>query len=256
LFGHRGSDKKYAMKTLLIGNGYWGKIIKPKLSELTDLIYVADSKTNLDDFFSNHDIDFVFVCVNTDNHYQVVKKCIEYKKNLMCEKPFTGDYEKALELYSLADEIGSNIYVNNIFLLTEVFNNIEIKDFKEIRFIWNKYDINFRENLYDSLLYHDIYMLMKLKKSKWEIKDKKISENNLYLEMENLGSVSKFIYDRNYILRKSKKIIIDDNVFDFLNNSNDSLYETIEKIVDNKIDYQENRRITLETLNLISKIKI
>jgi hypothetical protein len=244
------------MKTLLIGNGYWGKIIKPKLSELTDLIYVADSKTDLDDFFSNHDIDFVFVCVNTDNHYNVVKKCIEYKKNLMCEKPFTGDYKKALELYSLSDKIGSDIYVNNIFLLTEVFNSITKKKFKKISFYWNKYDTNFRENLYDSLLYHDICMLINLTDSKWKVINNEISETRLYLGMENSGSNSKFIYDRNYTLEKSKKIIIDNTIFDFSNNSNDSLYETIEKIINKKVDYQENRRITLETLNLISKIKI
>lgn len=243
------------MKTLLIGNGYWGKIIKPKISKLTELIYVADSKVNLDDFFSNNEVDFVFVCVNTDNHYNVVKKCIEYNKNLMCEKPFTGDYKKALELYSLSDKMGSDIYVNNIFLLTEVFNSITIDNFKEISFCWNKYDTNFRENLYDSLLYHDIYMLINLTNSKWKIINRGISETRLYLEMENSGSRSKFIYDRNYPLEKSKKIIIDDTIFDFSNNSNDSLYETIEKIIDKKIDYQENRRITLETLNLISKIK-
>ena len=244
------------MKTLLIGNGYWGKIIKPKLSKLTDLIYVADSKVDLDDFFSNNEVDFVFVCVNTDNHYSVVKKCIEYKKNLMCEKPFTGDYKKALELYSLSDKIGSDIYVNNIFLLTEVFNSITQKEFKKISFYWNKYDTNFRENLYDSLLYHDIYMLINLTDSKWKIINNEISETRLYLEMENSGSNSKFIYDRNYHLEKLKKIIVDNTIFDFSNNSNDSLYETIEKIINKKVDYQENRRITLETLKLISKIKI
>ena len=105
------------MKTILIGNGYWGNIIKPKLEKYTDLIEVLDSKSDIDSILSiNNDIDMVFICVPTISHYDLVKKCIEHKKNIFCEKPFTGDYEKAKELYEMADSFGVNIFVDNIFL--------------------------------------------------------------------------------------------------------------------------------------------
>ena len=73
------------MKTLLIGNGYWGKIIKNKLKNITDLLYTADSKDNIEILLNNNNIDFVFVCTPTETHYDIVKKCILNKKNHIIE---------------------------------------------------------------------------------------------------------------------------------------------------------------------------
>lgn len=243
------------MNTLLIGDGYWGNIIKPKLKLLTNLIYVADSKTNIDDIFSKYEIDFVFICTPTNTHYELVKKCIGYKKNIFCEKPFTGDINKALELYELANENIVKIWVDNIFLLTDVFNEIKTKNIKNISFIWNKYDLNYKENLYDSLLYHDIYMLIKLTDNKWEVSKSNINDSILDIELINDFNLAIFSYNRNMIDTKEKIIIIDSIEFDFKNNTNDSLYKTIENIVSNNIDYSDNKKTTLDTLKLISKIK-
>jgi predicted dehydrogenase len=91
------------MKTLLIGNGYWGSIVKNKLESQTNLLYVANSKDNIDDILNRFDVDYVFVCTPTNTHYEIVKKCISHHKNIFCEKPFTGDFIKANELYKMAE---------------------------------------------------------------------------------------------------------------------------------------------------------
>jgi len=101
------------MNSVLIGNGYWGTIIQSKIARLTNLIAVLDSSGDIN-AFSN--IDIVFVCSSTNSHYEVVKKCLAADiKIIFCEKPFTGDYDKAIELYKIAEE---KIYV---FLLITFF---------------------------------------------------------------------------------------------------------------------------------------
>ena len=98
------------MKTLLIGKGYWGSIVKSKLEILTDLIYVANSKDDLDEILTRFDVDYVFVCTPTNTHYEITKKCISHYKNVFCEKPFTGDFSMAKELYEMSEKNNINLF--------------------------------------------------------------------------------------------------------------------------------------------------
>jgi len=242
------------MKTLLIGDGYWGNIIKPKLEKFTDLVLVANSKTDLDDVFMNNQIDYVFVCSSTKSHYDIVRKCIKYEKDIFCEKPFTGDFEKSKDLYKLADENRVNIYVDNIFLHRKEFIDFKKRKFTNIQFLWNKKDSNYKEDICDSLLYHDIYLLVELTNSDWLIVNKTINDQNLYVEMINDNMRATFKYDRDFN-GKEKKIIVDDDVIDFSNPINDPLEEIIKEIVNSGVNYAYNRELTLSTLKLLSDIK-
>jgi hypothetical protein len=245
------------MKTILIGNGYWGNIIKPKLEKYTDLIEVLNSKSDIDSILSiDNDIDMVFICVPTISHYDLVKKCIEHKKNIFCEKPFTGDYEKAKELYELADSFGVSIFVDNIFLYRKeiIDNSLKIKK-GFINFIWNKPNDGYKESLYDSLLYHDLYLLISLSGiNKWEIISNYISEDNLKLVLYKNDIISEFKYNRNYEL-KDKRIIINSDVIFFDKAINDPLNDIINNIKNYKIDYSLNKKETLDTLYLLTNIK-
>jgi hypothetical protein len=243
------------MRTLLIGNGYWGKIVKSKLEVLTDLVFVADSKIDIDFIIDNYEIDYIFICSSTKSHYEVVKKCIDKNKNVFCEKPFTGNIDKSIELYKISVDNNTKIYVNNIFLYRKEFLQIN-RDFKEIKFIWNKFDENYNENLYDSLFYHDLYMLIELTDDNWVIKKKNIDDKKLHIEMFNGDRVANFQYDRT--INKKEKIIITDNenIIDFNNPTNDPLSDIIINIINNNINYDYNKDITLKTLSFIKKIKL
>jgi len=239
------------MKTLLIGNGYWGGIIKPKLQALTDLICVADSKSSID-LLLKCDIDFVFVCSSVESHYDIVKMCIENKKNVFCEKPFTGNLNMAKELYKLADG-KIKIFVDNIFLYRPEFVEMSKVKFNIIKFIWKKYDTN-NEDIMDRLVYHDLYMLIDMTDDKWIIL-KNINKNGrVDIEMVNEGKIAKFEYDMNYS-GKEKLIIIDDRKIDFSNPKTDPLMEVIRNICDDKIDYESNKKLTISTLKILDRLK-
>tara|TARA_R110000772_G_scaffold209018_1_gene319550 strand:- start:476 stop:1219 length:744 start_codon:yes stop_codon:yes gene_type:complete len=246
------------MKTILIGNGYWGNIIKGKLSDITQLLYTADSKTNLDELLEKSDVDYVFICTPTKTHYDIVKKCIKNKKNIFCEKPFTGDINKAIELYELAEKYGVEIYVDNIFLSRDEFsphiNNH--KNSTTFKFEWYKYEEKFKENLLHTLLYHDLYLLIEMTDDLWVVEERVISDNELFLKLSNKGKVSTFHYNRKIKGSKIKKITIDDDIIDFSNPKNNPLFEVITTLKDGDINLDYNKKVTMKTLKLLNDIKI
>ena len=215
------------MKTLLIGNGYWGSIVKSKLETQTNLLYTANSKDNIDDILSKFDVDYVFVCTPTETHYEIVKKCLEYGKNVFCEKPFTGDINKANELYELSEKNKVKIFVDNIFLYRNETIQTKNLPFINIKFIWNKFENKFKESLFNTLLYHDLYLLLNLSNSNWSVKNCEIYDEKLSLELVNKNLSSKFAYNRICDGKKEKKLILDDIVIDFSESSNDPLSEII-----------------------------
>ena len=127
------------------------------------------------------------------------------------------------------------------------------KKISNISFIWNKYDKN-KESILDRLLYHDIYMLLSLTSDEWEITKCSYTKDDLDMEMINGNMISTFKYDRNYD-GKEKRIIIDGHVIDFSNPMNDPLQESILKIINNQVDYEFNKKLTLSTLSLTEKVK-
>jgi len=243
------------MKTLLIGNGYWGSIVREKLKEHTQLLYIANSTDNIDDVLKKFDVDYVFVCTPTDTHYDIVKKCISHHKNVFCEKPFTGDFIKANELYDMSEKNGVKLFVDNIFLYRGEYVNNSKKPLKNIKFIWNKYEDKFKENLFNTLLYHDLYLLLGLSNNDWSVKDCNVLDDRLTLTLFDEDLKSEFNYDRTYLNGKEKKIIIDDVLIDFSNPLNDPLSEIINDLKNNNIEFNDNKKITLKTIKLLNKIQ-
>jgi len=243
------------MKTLLIGNGYWGSIVQSKLITQTDLLYVANSKDNIDDILNKFDVDYVFVCTPTDTHYDIVKKCLNHHKNVFCEKPFTGDFDKAKELYEISEKNNVNIFVDNIFLYRYEFINIQNTTFSNIKFIWNKYENIFNENLLNRLLYHDLYLLLKLSNNGWNVKSCNIFDDKLSLSLINNDLTSEFNYNRSCEGKKEKILILDNHIIDFSEPLNDPLSEIINNLIKNNIDFINNKKITLNTIKLLNKIQ-
>ena len=61
------------INTLLIGFGYWGKIIHSKLSRFTNCYVVKSSVEDINKCF-NKEYTAVFICTPTNTHYDIVKK--------------------------------------------------------------------------------------------------------------------------------------------------------------------------------------
>lgn len=66
--------------------------------------------TNIDDFLSDDNIDAVYIATPHNYHMNYAKKCIEAKKHILCEKPFSYNFKTGQEVLELAKE-------NNIFIM-------------------------------------------------------------------------------------------------------------------------------------------
>jgi hypothetical protein len=243
------------MNSILFGNGYWANIVKEKIVGLTNLLLIVDSKTNIDSWES-FDVNIVFVCSSTSSHYDIVKRCLDKDiKYIFCTKPFTGDYKKAKELFAIAKRKGINIFVDNLFLFREEIINVKLKNIQNIIFHWETSYKNNKENIFDSLLYHDLYLLLKWSRSrKWRIGFFDIYDDSLYLYMTNEHQTCYFEY--NVCGRKNKWIAIDGCVVNLTFTKQDSLKECIINLLQGDIDFDLNKKVTLDTLKLLNNIKI
>jgi hypothetical protein len=244
------------INSVLFGNGYWANIVKGKIDGLTNLLLVVDSRTDLR-LLSECDIDVAFVCSSTSSHYEVVKWCIDAGvKSIFCEKPFTGDYKKATELLFLATSSGVAIFIDNVFLGRNEIAGFKHQHIRTLDFVWNCPSGVRNENLYDDLLYHDLYLLLKLSGvDQWEVKSGYVSNESLRLELGCCHRACTFVYNRNSPVRE--KLVVVDNgiVVDLSTPVNDPLHEYIVDFLQGNIDFVDNHDITLRSLNLLDDIK-
>tara|TARA_R110002012_G_scaffold273086_3_gene458894 strand:+ start:775 stop:1443 length:669 start_codon:yes stop_codon:yes gene_type:complete len=212
------------MQVGLIGNGYWGKILQSKLKSICDIAFVCTSK---DDYISKlESVDWVFIATPNDTHYDIVRQCIIQGKNVFCEKPLTLSYNESKMLFDLADECNVKLYVDDVFNYRN--ERCDIKNLtKPIEIIWNKLS---NDTLYD-LVYHDLYLLWPYHKYPYQ----------------NV----KFTYGQS----DDRIHKINDINFTNTKNSNDALYDMINKIINGEPDYKYNKEISLMCNKTIDNIK-
>lgn len=220
------------MNVGLIGKGYWGTILLPKLEKISNVKFICGSK---EDYKSKLDlVDWVFVATPNDTHFDIVQHCIKSEKNVFCEKPLTPTYKQSLKLFELADKYKVKLYVDDVFnwrneafILKKGINKTD-----KIKVTWNRESDN---KLYD-LLYHDLYLLYSVlsdvKNINWPL------INNVTFEYKGFN----------------KKHIINGVDFTHTKNSNDALMEMVISVLKNKVDYKYNRIITLFCNKVIDDI--
>jgi len=72
---------------------------------------------SIDEFLKESDIDIVYIGTPNETHYEYAKKCLNKKKNVLCEKPLTVTSEQARELKRCARE-------NNCFFLEAMWTRM------------------------------------------------------------------------------------------------------------------------------------
>ncbi len=55
------------------------------------------SYQNYDELISEKNIDAIYISTLNNSHLELIKKCAENKKNILCEKPMTLNYKEALK---------------------------------------------------------------------------------------------------------------------------------------------------------------
>lgn len=70
--------------------------------------------TDAEKMYSSENPDAVLICTPTFTHEDIVKKAIEHKVHIMCEKPFVLDADTAQNLFRMAKENGVRIMVMQV----------------------------------------------------------------------------------------------------------------------------------------------
>ena len=135
----------------LIGLGSWGKKILRSLKKIKRIKNIQIIKNRKDKKKVNlNNLKWVFITTPTNSHYQLVKKYLEKKINVFCEKPLTNDIKKDTELFKLAKKNKCKLYVSDI----ENFKKIKIKLKTKNKIIRSKFSNN-KKGILDRLAYHD-----------------------------------------------------------------------------------------------------
>lgn len=228
------------MKCGLIGYGYWGKIVHSKLKNC-----IISPPYD--------DVDWIFVTTPPSSHFDIVKEYLNKGKNVFCEKPLSPNIDQTSELIKLSILLNKKLYIDNIFLLRNEIKNCNIIPKKTIEFIWYK-NGPFKDNIFNDLLYHDLYLIIKFLGVHFidDIKISKNTPNQFKVSFFYKNVLVKIDYNREYKGDKSKIIKIDDDIIDLSLPTNDALNESIQLCFDDKIDYISNHNITLETTKLLT----
>ena len=140
------------------------------------------------------DVDWVVVATPNDTHYEIVKNCLWFGKNVFCEKPLTPTYEQSEKLFRLAEMRNVKLYVDDIQNYREYDFEIQENNLIERR---KSGGGDIKDILY-LLTYHDLYILYKY------IKNSHVNdvipielENKLQFKVKFDDINIKFIYDLN-----------------------------------------------------------
>ncbi|WP_294173538.1 Gfo/Idh/MocA family oxidoreductase [uncultured Clostridium sp.] len=66
--------------------------------------------TDIDKFLNDDNIEAVYIATPHNYHVEYAKKCIEAKKHILCEKPFSYNYKTSKEVLDLAKNIIFKFY--------------------------------------------------------------------------------------------------------------------------------------------------
>lgn len=117
------------MKLGLIGFGYWGKILHKNLVAMKHDVVVCETSPQADGLnvvktYSELDVDKVLIAVPCKNHYSICSYFLQKNVPVFCEKPLTFTLEESKNLYRIANETNTPLFVDWVFLYNQQVNKI------------------------------------------------------------------------------------------------------------------------------------
>jgi|TARA_B110000259_G_scaffold82187_1_gene96026 hypothetical protein len=231
----------------LLGYGNWGRTVLKSLNQIKIIKKITVIKNRKDKSKIPYNTDWAFVTVSTVNHFLVVKNLLNKGINVFCEKPLTNYIKNDLELYKIAKQKKCKLYVSDL----ENYKKIKIYP-KNENFITRKKYSNIKNDIVNRLVYHDFTYLFKFLKNTKKIRLKIIKKKVglLSFSMKFDDKKFQFIYSLN---SKIKKHTFND--ISLISKTN-NLKDLINKIIINKVDFNENRKISLFSNRLTQKINM
>lgn len=125
---------KRKIKTGIIGVGYWGPnyarifneldncefcccsdLDQNNLDKITRLYPKVQTTKNYKEMIKNSEIEAVVIVTPLDTHYEIAKFCLQNKKNILIEKPFTADSKQGEELLKIAENNRLTLMVGHVY---------------------------------------------------------------------------------------------------------------------------------------------
>lgn len=274
------------MKVALIGLGRWGTILKGELSKTTEIKYTCDSKTDLNQIFSDLDVQAVFIATPTETHFEIARKALEAGKHVFLEKPGTTNSTDLEKLVNLAKERNLKFAVDYEFTyhpgIKKVKELIEGKNIKSIHLEWQKWG-TFKDDAVMHLLCHDVSVLKYLGFNSLSpfntMKKRVISDSDLVwteFKSEKETYIESLINRASPIKQKTLTVLLDKGGYIMSNNDlfsintetqaldkielpditpvSASIEDFLSAITDNR-EPQSNSDFALEVFKVIEKVK-
>jgi len=230
----------------LIGYGNWGKIVFKSLKKIKSIkkIFIIKSRKNKNTISLNN-IDWVIITATNTSHFSLVKKYLNLKKNVFCEKPLTLKFQDDLKLYKIAKKNKCKIYVSDI----ERYKKKKLSILKKNEIYRSKFSSSKKDILY-RLTYHDFTYLFQFLKPHEKIKIKIIKSSKGFLKFALQRGVKDFIFT--YNLNTPQKIHKFNNTN--LITKKNILQQMISKVINKKADFSMNEKISLFSHQMCLKI--
>ena len=170
------------VKTAIVGVGRWGSNVARELATVSDLSAIVSATPNepsvkdlsdslsvpvitLEELCARTDISAVWVSTPIATHYSVANQLLSSNKNVMLEKPATGDTEKLKTLVEEASRRKLIFATGYIFLYHPVFlelkKRINPENIVNMSFNWQKYG-TFNELIELNLFTHHLSLALNL----------------------------------------------------------------------------------------------
>lgn len=234
----------------LIGKGKWGKIVKQKLSILSNLKFTCGKKKDYSKLIKSSNIKWVFIVTPNKTHYKLVKMCLNNRVNVFCEKPLCLSLLQAKKLILIAKKNKVKLYVSDIYNFYT--NKIKIKKFvTEVH--RTKFISGLDNEFFYRFMYHDISILFNNLKKISNFRCMNYQNNfekkfKLVIETSNKRKFSFF-----YNLRSKKKEHFINNLQ--IKSKKDILKKMINNVLKNKVNFDQNNQKALFIIKFINIIK-
>lgn len=235
----------------VVGRGYFGKRIIRALRDKYEIRFITGKERAID-----FDIDWAIVASSTESHYSLVRLFLEKRINVFCAKPLSLSYDQSVELVGLAKTNNTNLYVDDVFRYRNAFRSFKLRtpDSDSFEISWSKQG-SFSDNIGNSLIYHDLYLLIDL------LGDLKVSGYRSDVNRMNHKRFSfssgrrRFSFDYNRsapLVRKEWRVGA--QVLDFSRADNDALSEMLTVVLSGEADIAYNNALALKAQRVLQEL--
>lgn len=233
------------IKTLIIGNGYWGNILKKNIEKIDKyyLIGIA-SKDNIEEYLLNY-YDLIWIATPNSTHFEIIKKISAFTNYIVCEKPLFIDQNQLEEFKKINLKI--KLFTNFIYCYDPRI--IDLKNKLKTLHAYNKIELIMKQNgkkhdnVINILVSHCLSIIFFLfgKFSFDEINIKNYDKNSINISFKTKNCTIRILCDNNSNDEKERQIKLSDNnllkIVDFSQNIeginapiNNLLIDLVEKI--------------------------